>query len=853
MKKVVLIDGNNLLFRSYFATAYTGNIMTNSKGFPTNALYGFTLMMNKIITEENPEYLMVAFDIGKNFRKEKYDFYKEGRSATPEELKMQMPIAREILNAMGIKYLEMTPYEADDIIGTVASYTEKDPEYSSLIVSSDRDLLQLISSETEMKLLKQSGFIRYTNDSFKKEYGIDPIKIIDLKSLMGDSSDNIPGVKGIGEKTALKLLQDYGSLDNIYKNIDNIKGKLKEKLEVDKDNAYMSYELATIYREVPLDVSFEEFKYNGPNVLKLKEIYESLEFYSFLKNMVIKDNKGKDNSYIKIDNKDDLDKIKLDKKVSLYLEVDNMNYHTSNILSISITDKDNTYIINKDLVNSVVDLLKDKEVITYDLKKLQVILKTKINCNLDLMVISYLIDMPANPDIYLLMNSFGISCISYEALKKNKFENLDEEMAKKSKFIYEYSDELEGKLKEDNYLKIYNEIERPLIDVLTDMEINGFRFENDKLKELTSEVEDRLNTLENEIYNLSNTTFNISSPKQLAHVLFDIMDIDHDHKLKNQKTDNKTLQNYIDDEPIIEKVLEYRNVKKLYTTYLLTLKDYVLSDGKIHTIFNQTLTRTGRLSSSEPNLQNIPVKEELGRKIRYAFTPEYDYILSADYSQIELRLLAHISGSKELIEAFNNGEDIHTKVASDIYGVKESEVSKHMRSTAKAVIFGIVYGISGFGLGTNLHISKYEASNFIKKYYELYPGVKKYMDDIVSEAYKTGEVRTMFGRVRKLNELKDSSYMVRSSGERMALNTPIQGSSADIMKLAMIEVYKKIKENKLQSKMILQIHDEILIDCKKEEIDKLKELVKESMENIVKLSVPLKVEINVGTNWFEAK
>ncbi len=416
MKKVVLIDGNNLLFRSYFATAYTGNIMTNSKGFPTNALYGFTLMMNKIITEENPEYLMVAFDIGKNFRKEKYDFYKEGRSATPEELKMQMPIAREILNAMGIKYLEMTPYEADDIIGTVASYTEKDPEYESLIVSSDRDLLQLISSETEMKLLKQSGFIRYTNDSFKKEYGIDPIKIIDLKSLMGDSSDNIPGVKGIGEKTALKLLQDYGSLDNIYKNIDNIKGKLKEKLEVDKDNAYMSYELATIYREVPLDVSFEEFKYNGPNVLKLKEIYESLEFYSFLKNMVIKDNKGKDNSYIKIDNKDDLDKIKLDKKVSLYLEVDNMNYHTSNILSISITDKDNTYIINKDLVNSVVDLLKDKEVITYDLKKVQVILKTKINCNLDLMVISYLIDMPANPDIYLLMNSFGVSCISYEAL-----------------------------------------------------------------------------------------------------------------------------------------------------------------------------------------------------------------------------------------------------------------------------------------------------------------------------------------------------------------------------------------------------------------------------------------------------
>lgn len=853
MKKVVLIDGNNLLFRSYFATAYRGPIMSNSKGFPTNALYGFILMINKIITEENPEYMMVAFDIGKNFRKEKYDFYKEGRNATPEELKMQMPIAREILNAMGIKYLELAPYEADDIIGTVAKIAEQDPEYYSLIISSDHDLLQLISSETEMKLLKQSGFTRYTKESFKEEYGIDPIKVIDLKSLMGDASDNIPGVKGIGEKTALKLLQDYGSLDNIYNNLENIKGKNKEKLEIDKVNAYMSYELATIYRDVPLSISFEEFKYNGPDVLKLKEIYEKLEFYSFIKNMPVKKEENVNNSFAIINTLEELNEINLDEKVAFYLELDNQNYHKGNVMGISITDKNNTYFINKELLNIIPKLLKNKKVYTYDLKKSLVVLKEKIQCEIDLMVVSYLIDLPANQDIYLLMNAYGKSCIAFEQLKKNNFDNICNDITLKSKFIYEYSEEIFNKLKEENMLDIYNNIEFPLIYVLADMEIKGFKFEKDKLREMTRDISNKLEVLEKEIYELSGVEFNISSPKQLCHVLFDIMEIDREKKLKNPKTDIKTLQNYADKEPIIDKIIEYRNISKLYNTYLVTLGDYVLEDGKIHTIFNQTLTRTGRLSSSEPNLQNIPVKEDYGKKIRYAFVPSNDYIFSADYSQIELRILAHISQSKELIEAFNNNQDIHTKVASDIYGIAEKDVSKHMRSTAKAVIFGIVYGISGFGLGSNLHISRQEASNFIKKYYELYPGVKKYMDDIIKYAYDKGEVKTMFGRVRKINELKDTNFMVRASGERMALNTPIQGSSADIMKLAMIDVYKKLKDNNLESKMILQIHDEIIIDAKENELDKLKEIVKESMENIVKLSVPLKVEINIGKNWYDAK
>ena len=850
MKKVVLVDGNNLLFLSYYATAYTGTIMRNSKGFPTNALYGFVGMINKIVTEEEPEYMVVAFDIGKNFRKEKYDFYKDGRSQTPDDLKLQMPIARTILNAMGIAYRELAPYEADDIIGTIAKCAESHEDYYSLIVSSDKDLLQLISFETEIKLLKQSGFIRYNEESFKKEYGIDPIKIIDLKSLMGDASDNIPGVKGIGEKTALKLLQEYGSLDGIYENIDNIKGKTQEKLLADKDNAYMSYEIATIYREVPINIDFEEFKYNGPDLIKLKEMYEELEFYSMLKNMPVKKEK-KENKYIIVN---DLNEIKLEDEVSFYLEVDDINYHKGKSIAMSITDKNNTYYIKEELIKDAFKLLDGKKVSTYDLKKSLVISKENINCDFDLMVASYLIDMPANEDIYALMNAFGEKCSTYELLKKNNFENISEEVTLKSKFIYEYSKKINEKVKEVKQEEILNKIEMPLIYVLSDMEINGFKFEKEKLSEMKDEVVKRIDLITHEIHDLSGTKFNVASPKQLGEVLFEKMEIGKSKKInRGYKTDIKTLQKYEDKHPIIGKVLEYRNLSKLLSTYLEGLNDYVLEDGKIHTIFNQTLTRTGRLSSMEPNLQNIPVREEYGRKVRLAFVPSNDLILSADYSQIELRILAHISECQELIDAFVNDEDIHTKVAADIHGIDESEVTKHMRSMAKAVIFGIVYGISGFGLGENLNISRAEASRFIEKYYELYPGVKNYMTNIVKEAYLTGEVKTMFGRIRKINELKDTNFRTRAMGERMALNTPIQGSSADIMKMAMIEVYKRMKENNLESKLILQVHDEIIIDAKENELEKLKEIIKDAMENIVKISVPLKIEINTGSNWFEAK
>ncbi len=851
MKKVVLVDGNNLIFRSYFATAYSGKIMRNSKGLPTNALYGFVSMINKIISEENPEYMMVAFDIGKNFRKEKYDFYKEGRSETPDDLKLQMPIARRILQAMGITYLELAPYEADDIIGTVAAHAEENPEYYSLIVSSDKDLLQLISFETEVKLLKQTGFIRYNEESFKKDYGIEPIRIIDLKALMGDSSDNIPGVKGIGEKTALKLLQDYQSLDGIYANIADIKGKTQEKLINDKTNAYMSYELATIFKQVPIPVDFEEFRYNGPNIAELRKIYEELEFHSFLKNMVDVKTTKLDNNFIEVNS---VNELVLDDKVAFYLEVDNLNYHQSNILGLSISDQNHTYFIKKELVKDAINFIKDKDLMTYDLKKSLVVVDSTIKCDFDLMVASYLVDYPASLDIALLMNNMGEGIDNFETLKKNDFADLKSEITLKSRFIYEYSEVIQKQVSLDHQEEIFKNIEMPLIYVLAKMEINGFKYEKDRLQSMKTEIINKIANLEKEIYELAGEEFNISSPKQLGVVLFEHLQIAHKKKQNGSyKTDVKTLQKYAESQPIVAKILEYRNLNKLLNTYIEALDNYVLKDGKIHTIFNQTLTRTGRLSSMDPNLQNIPVREEYGKKIRMAFVPSHDLILSADYSQIELRILAHISNCQELIDCFKRNEDIHTMVAADIHGISQSEVTKTMRSMAKAVIFGIVYGISGFGLGENLQISTTEAKKFIEKYYELYPGVKDYMNNIVKSAYETGEVKTLFGRIRKIKELQDHNYMVRMMGERMALNTPIQGTSADIMKMAMILVDQKIAENHLESKMILQIHDEIILDVKKEEVPKLKEILKDAMENVVTLNVPLKIDINVGSDWYQAK
>lgn len=858
MKRVILVDGNNLMFRSYYATAYSGNIMKNSKGFPTNALYGFVSMMNKIINEEKPEYIAVAFDIGKNFRKEKYDFYKEGRSATPDELKSQMPIARDILTAMGIKYLELAPYEADDIIGTLARMADEDPEVYATIVSSDRDLLQLISPVVDVKLLKQKDYIRYNPENFLLDWGIEPIKIIDLKALAGDSSDNIPGVKGIGDKTALKLLQEYGSLEGIYDNIENIKGKTREKLETDKENAFMSKEIATIYREVPLDIEFEGIKYLGTNEKELASIYEELEFYSLLKNF---DRKSTEEKNIEFKEIKDINEVKLGNEVSIYLELDEENYHKGNILGIGVSDKESNYYIESSMLKDLIPLLKGKVVYTYNAKALEIIIRRNnlelAHVNYDLMIAAYLVNAFTKDDIAYLMNPQMYSVEFYENNAKNNFadkEKLKKEIVLKSRFIYDTRDTYINELKKEAMYELFANIEMPLTYVLADMEYIGVPIDSNILDEIKAEAEAKLEIITKEIYNMAGCVFNISSPKQLGEVIYGKLGIAVGKKTqKGYKTDADTLKKLIDRHPIINLILEYRNFSKILSTYTISLENAKFPDNKIHTIFKQTLTRTGRLSSVEPNLQNIPIRGEEGRKVRRAFIPSNDLFLSIDYSQIELRILAHISDSKELIEAFKNGQDIHTKVAADIYGVEECDVTKLMRSTAKAVIFGIVYGISGFGLGENLNIDRKQAQEFINKYYELYPGVKNYMDNIVKEAYETGSVRTLFNRKRTIEELNNKNYMIRSSGERIALNTPIQGTSADIIKKAMVLVFEEFKKANIKSKMVLQIHDELVIDTIKEEEEQVTEIVKNVMENVIELSVPLKVGIAKGKDLYEAK
>ena len=855
MKKIILVDGNNLLFRSYYATAYTGNVMKNSKGFPTNALYGLVTMINKIILEEKPNYIAVAFDIGKNFRKCKYDFYKEGRQQTPDDLKKQMPYARKLLNKMGIKTLELEPYEADDIIGTLASEVERDDNFIATIVSSDKDLLQLLSEQVDIKLLTQKDYIRYNPKTFYDDYKINPINMIDLKALAGDPSDNIPGVKGIGEKTALSLLQKYPTIEEIYNHIDEIKGKTKEKLIIDKDNAFMSKEIATIYREVPIDLNLEDYKYEHIESDELYEMYEDLEFYSLMKAFKEKP-KEKEFNFVEINSCDD---ISLEDEMSFYIEVDQTNYHDGNIIGMGVSTKNNNYFVKKDLIKDVLDKIKDKVLYTFEQKKNIVALNYQnITCpdvNYDLSIAASILNYDFKDDIAYLMNKDKYQATFYHEIKDFTLnENLKKEIVKKANYILQTRDSYISKLKIDDEFELYEKIEMPLVKVLADMEITGVKVDKSILDEMKAETKKKIDILTDEIYELAGMEFNIASPKQLGEVLFEELGLPGGKKgTKTYKTDVKVLNKLVNAHPIIKKILAYRNLSKIYSTYLEGLETYIKKDGKIHTIFKQNYTRTGRLSSIEPNLQNIPARDEEGRKVRKAFLPVNDLILSVDYSQIELRLLAHISKSEDLIKAFVNGEDIHTKVAADIHEIDEKEVTKSMRSTAKAVIFGIVYGISGYGLGENLEISIKDAKKFIDKYYELYPGVKTYMKEIVDFAHENGYVRTLFKRKRVIDELNNANYMVRQTGERIALNTPIQGTSADIIKKAMVEVYEAFKKENIKTKMIIQVHDELIFDVVKEEKERVEKIVKDKMENVIKLSVPLKVSADYGINWYDAK
>ena len=859
MKKVILVDGNNLLFRSYFATAYTGNTMRNSKGFPTNGLYGLVNMLNKIIREEKPEYMLVAFDKGKTFRHEKYLDYKGGRNETPDDLKRQFSVAKKLVPLMGIKCFEIDNYEADDIIGTYSKMALIDPEFETTIVSSDKDLLQLINEETEVKLLKQKDYIRMNEETFMDTYGIKPIRMIDLKGLMGDASDNIPGVKGIGEKTALKLLQEYDSLENVYDNIDNIKGATKQKLIDGKESAFMSKDIATIYNEVPVTYSLEELKYDGPDVNGLREMYSDLEFYSFLKDFKEEEKKEEKLEYKIIENIDDL---KLKEKVSSYLEISETNYHNADIYGMSLYDGENAYYVPFEVLKENKNILDEKEIYTYDLKKMIVSLnKYDIdikNCTFDAMIAGYILNYNVKDDIAYLANTFNYDITLFDNFKKEKnmsTEALADLTVKKAKFIYDIKDEFINKMKEEEQLELFSNIEMKLSSVLASMEIEGVRVDTKVLDEMGENINKKLDELTSEIYNYAGEEFNIQSPKQLGEILFEKLEIPYPKKKKTSySTAREILDKIVDYHPIVEKIIEHRTLNKIYTTYIVGIKNCVKEDGKLHTIYTQTLTRTGRLSSIEPNLQNIPIRYKEGKEIRKAFIPEENSVfLSSDYSQIELRMFAHMSGEQNLIDAFKHHLDIHTKTAMDIYHVSKDEVTKNMRRDAKAVNFGIIYGISSFGLAEDLGVDIKTAKKFLDNYLETFPGIKNYMDKIIKDAYEKGYVKTIMNRKRNIDELYNTNHMIKVQGERMALNTPVQGSSADILKKAMIDIYNEFNRLNLKSKMILQVHDELIFNVKNDELEKVKKIVINFMENAYKLNVPLEVDVEIGKNWYDAK
>ena len=869
MKKIILVDGNNLLFRSFYATAYQGIIMRNSKGFPTNALYGFINMMNKIIKEEEPSYILVAFDKGKTFRHDKYLEYKAGRMEMPDELRLQFPKAKEVLDAFGIKHFEIDNYEADDIIGTLAKKVDEEDEFIATIVSSDKDLLQLISDEVTVKLLKQSGYIMMTREEFKNTYQVEPIRMIDLKALMGDSSDHIPGVKGIGEKTAISLLAKYGSLDELYNNIDSVSGKTKEKLLADKDNAYMSYDLATIYRDVPIDFTLEDCKYKFINNDKLRAILEELEFHSLLKKLGLGESsvtkeavKEKNALTIK-----DISEFKI-RDFAFYLETRGSIYSKSEVLGIGIYDGEAGYFISKDDILKYRDLFNsDACKYTYDYKKNLVVLnkydiKFK-NVYFDTMIATYLLDYVVKDDISFVAKSFDYQLPVYEDVygtDKRPIEVSEEKLkdicCSKAQFIYETREKILKELSDDGELDLFTNIEMPLTEVLADMEITGVKVDVDYLDKVALELKAKLDEKEKEIYELAGSTFNIMSPMQLAKVLFEDLAIPYPKKVKDNKysTSKDILDKIAFVHPIVEKILEYRTLAKLYTNYAVGLKEEVREDGRIHTIFTQTLTRTGRLSSISPNLQNIPARSEYSALIRKAFIPDLDSkMLSSDYSQVELRIFASMSKATNLINAFINEEDIHARTAADIFKVDIDKVTKDMRRTAKAVNFGILYGISSFGLSEDLGIDVKTAKKFIDDYLETYPGIRDFQAKEIADAYANGYVRTLMNRKRVIEELKNKNYMIRSSGERMALNTPIQGTAADILKKAMVEIFGEFKKRNLKSKMLIQVHDELVFNVLDSELDEVKEIVRDIMENTFKIDVPLKVDIEVGKNWYEAK
>lgn len=867
MEELILIDGNSLLFKAFYATSYTGNYMVNRNGIPTNGVYGFARMVDKIL-DNNPKYVIVAFDYGKKtFRNELLDTYKAQRKETPEELIPQFSLAREYLTAHNITWYEVEGFEGDDIIGTLVDFGEKNNLKVS-VYTGDKDAFQLISPQTTIyRTIKGVTELDiYNEQTLLDKYGLKPDQIRDFLGLMGDTADNIPGIKGVGEKTALKLLHQYETIEGLEEHQNELKGKMGEKIRAGMEDALMSKKVATILRDVPLDVDLKKAEYEGYDYDTLKSFYETYDMNSLIKSMTIEAAPKKE---LKLEIVDHMPEITKDSAV--YASIYDTNYHRSIILGYGIYNDEQAYFISYENAlkdESFLAYLKDetKKKYGYDIKSAVIGSRwngVEINgYTFDLSLASYVLEPAIKEELKYVCTHFDYDGVMYDeevfgkGAKKHIPDDalLAQHTVSKAKAIYELKDVVTKELKDKKQYELYEDIELPVTRILGEMEFAGTEIDLDVLKEMDEAFDETIEKLSNDIYRISGTTFNISSPKQLGQVLFENLGLKGGKKTKTgYSTSQDVLEKIIDAHPIVPLVLEYRMLTKLSSTYLKGLQEQVFPDNKIHTIYKQTLTHTGRLSSVDPNLQNIPVRSEEGKLIRKAFVSHNGYLVSFDYSQIELRILAHMAHVTNLIDAFNQGKDIHRHTAALVFGVKDEEVTPQMRSQAKAVNFGIIYGMSEFRLSKDIGMSIAEARNFINKYFETYPEVKTYMDEVVEVCKKQGYVSTLLNRKRYIPTINDKNFMVRQQAQRYAMNTPIQGTGADILKLAMIEVDKALKVHHLKSQMILQVHDELIFDVFEDELEEVMSLVKEKMENCIKMDVPLIVEGNYAKNWCELK
>lgn len=877
--KLLLVDGNSVAFRAFFALHNSLERFKNRNGLHTNAIYAFNTMFENVMQKEQPTHVLVAFDAGKTtFRTEMYAEYKGGRSKTPGEFKEQMPYIRELLTGLGVQYYELPNYEADDIIGTLAETVDKE-KFDVVVLSGDRDLTQLASNEIKVDITVKgvSDIESYTPEHVAEKYdGLSPKQIIDMKGLAGDASDNIPGVTKIGEKTAIKLLKQYGSVEGIYEHIDEMKqSKMKENLINDKEQAFLSKQLATINTAAPVEVSIDSLKYEGKNLEKLVPFYKEMDFNQFLSKLnVVEEETQMEDILFEVVNEYKEEMFTTD--MALYVEMLGDNYHTEEIVGIAWGSKEKIYVTddlsifeNKAFHDWLTDATRLKKV--YDAKRTYVALnrytaKTK-GIDFDVLLGAYLLDTnEKSSDIEGIAVHYGYHEIQTDeaVYGKGAKKGLPEDqeaffahLARKVAAINVLTPKLTHELEEKNQADLFHKMELPLSIILAEMEISGIKVDATRLQEMKIEFSDRLREIEEKIYDEAGEEFNLNSPKQLGVVLFEKMGLP---VIKKTKTGYSTavdvLEQLREQAPIVEDILTYRQIAKIQSTYVEGLLKVIQSDGKVHTRYVQTLTQTGRLSSVDPNLQNIPIRLEEGKKIRQAFVPrEKDWLIySSDYSQIELRVLAHISNDEHLKAAFLEGQDIHASTAMRVFGIEKPEdVTPNMRRQAKAVNFGIVYGISDYGLSQNLGISRKAAQQYIDTYFEKYPGVKEYMERIVREAKEQGFVETLYHRRRYLPDINSRNYNIRSFAERTAINTPIQGSAADILKIAMIELDKRLKAEGLKATMLLQVHDELVFEVPENELETLDKLVSEVMENAVSLHVPLVTDSSWGKTWYEAK